>query len=94
MTTITNFNRIRINDTWNFADIASYGDHCSSAFYMTAYEMRGKTIGNSYASRLIQVRKKENQVATFVQMYHDIELPEWWQDSELLYEWKEDTIKD
>lgn len=94
MTTITNFDCIRVNDTWNFADITSYGDHCSNAFYMTAYEMSGKTTDNNYASRLIQVRKRENQVATFVQMYDDIKLPEWWMDSELLYEWKEDTVKD
>lgn len=90
MTTVTNFNRIRINDGWNYADIVAYGGHCSTAFYMTAYEFSGKTRDDNYASRVIQIRKKESQVATFVQMYHDIELPEWWQDSELLYEWKEE----
>lgn len=88
MTTITNFTNIRLNNGENFADVSSYGhSHSSSAFYMTAYEIDG----NKHSSRVIQVRKKDVQIATFVQMYDDIELPEWWQDSELLYEWREDN---
>lgn len=90
MVTVDNFRSIRINNNYNFADITSYGNHCSNAFYMTAYEMSGKSKSNKFASRVIQVRRKENQIATFVQMHSDIGLPEWWTDSELLYEWRED----
>src|SRR5690606_14031104 len=90
MPTITNFTNIRLNNSWNYADVKSYGhSHCDNAFYMVAYEFSGKTTDNKHACRVIQVRRKEYQVATFVQMYDDIELPEWWQDSELVYEWRE-----
>lgn len=74
---LTNFSRARINNTDNFIDIENGGKaHISQCVILTAYE---------FASKVIEVRKKERQVAMFALQFDDIEIPDYWKDAEVIY---------
>jgi hypothetical protein len=74
---ITNFKRLRINDTENFVDVQSCGGHhCSEGLVLTAYD---------FASERIEIRRKDRQTAMFVLKYNDTKIPEYWQDAEVIF---------
>lgn len=86
---LTNFRDFRINDNGNFVDVKATGDnHCSDSFYMVAYEHPNMPT-KDYMKRNIKIMRKERQVATFVSRHNEIEIPSYWQDAELIYEWNE-----
>jgi hypothetical protein len=73
---ITNFKRLRINDSSNFIDVESCGGHSSCGVILTAYD---------FSSKRIEIRRKERQTAMFVLEYSDIQIPEYWQDAEVIF---------
>ena len=74
---LTNFSRARINNAENFVDISNgEKSHISQCVVLTAYE---------FASEVIEVRKKERQVAMFALQYDDISIPEYWKDAEVIF---------
>jgi hypothetical protein len=74
---LTNFSRARINDSKNFIDISNGGKaHISQCVILTAYE---------FASEVIEVRRKERQVAMFTLEFDDIEIPDYWKDAEVMF---------
>jgi hypothetical protein len=73
---ITNFNRIRINDTDNFLDIEGFGGHSNYGVMATAYE---------FASKKIEIRRKDRQIAMFLFEFSDLEIPDYWKDAEVIF---------
>lgn len=74
---LTNFKRLRINDSENFVDVESCGGyHSSEGVMLTAYD---------FASQRIEIRRKERQTAMFVLKYNDVKIPEYWRDAEVIF---------
>lgn len=72
---LTNFKKVRINDTENFVDVQAL-DHSSYGVMLTAYD---------FASEIVEVRRKESQTAMFVLSHGDIEIPDFWKDAEVIF---------
>lgn len=72
---VTNFNRLRVNKE-NFVDIQSFDGHVEYGVMIIAHD---------FSSRRMEIRRKEKQTAMFVFQYSDLEIPEWWQDAEVLF---------
>ena len=78
---IENFDRFRINNSENFVDVSLLPKtHSSDGFMLTAYE---------FTSEVIEVRKKNNQVAMFVMKYDEIKVPDDWKDAEVVFTTRE-----
>lgn len=73
---IENFSRFRINNTGNFVDVQSFGGHSSYGVVLSAYD---------FASKRVEIRRKEKQTAMFVFKYDDLEIPEYWKDADIIF---------
>lgn len=78
---IIDFDRIRVGSEYPIClDIESIHGHESggilAAFY--TYEM-------SDGLKRVELRRREERIALFLFRYEDMDLPEWWQNSELLW---------
>ena len=73
---ITNFERFRINDSETFVDVKSCGGHAEEGVILTAYD---------FANERVEIRRKERQTAMFVLKRKDTEIPEYWQDAEIIF---------
>lgn len=72
---LTNFNKLRINDTENFVDVHAI-DHSNDGVILTAYD---------FASEVVEIRRKNNQTAMFVMKYDDIKISDYWKDAEVIF---------
>lgn len=72
---VRNFDNIRVN-TDNILDIQSFGGHSDYGVMITAYD---------FASKVVEVRRKENKTAMFAFQFSDLEIPEYWKDAEIVF---------
>ena len=89
---ITNFDRVRVGGGFpGSLDIESIGDHESYGVFATAYTCRPDG-SNGYA----QVRKhnKESLVALFSFLLGDLEIPDEWADSVVLWDSRSSVEED
>ena len=80
---ITSFKRIRVGSHYpQTLDIAPIEAHESDGLYASffAFPMINRGM------RRVELRRKDNSFALFLFRYDDMELPDWWKDSELLWE--------
>ncbi|WP_393965792.1 hypothetical protein [Exiguobacterium sp. S22-S28] len=73
---IKNFEKFRIGGDKVFAQVRAL-DHSEYAFMIQA---------STQICKKIQVREKEGVIATFYFEIDDIKIPDWWEDSNLLFE--------
>lgn len=72
---IRNFNKVRVNDE-NFLDVNGFGGHSDYGVMVTAYD---------FASKVVEVRRKEGRTALLAYKFGDLELPDYWKDSEVIF---------
>lgn len=86
---ITDFKRLRLGSLDScFMDVAAIGKHPRSqnGFVVTAYLIGSYKKGLPH---MVEVRKKENQVALITYHISDAEIDQWWQDAEIMFSWTE-----
>ncbi len=44
-------------------------------------------------SQVVKILEKENTIGVFAWLYDDLELPEWWKDAKVIYEYVQPHIK-
>lgn len=77
---ISHFTEIRVGSNFPACfDIKPISDHEKYGVYATIYQ--DKTIDK----KRIELRRKNNHIALFNFYYNDLPLPEYWQDSELIW---------
>ncbi len=46
-----------------------------------------KSTSKDSQSQVVKILEKENTIGVFVWLYDDLELPEWWKDAKVIYEY-------
>ena len=87
---ITNFDKVRFDcgNSSVFVDVQTIDGHSSNGVMTRSYLI--PSFNNKYAKHFVRVIKKGNEVVTFAGVYDDVEIPEYWNDAEVLFEWRQD----
>lgn len=78
---IKNFDNFRIGGKHVFADVKAVNTHSEYGFMVEGYKR---------ITKRIEVREKEGSIAMFCSRFEKIKLPEWWEDSNILFSSTED----
>jgi uncharacterized protein (UPF0261 family) len=80
---IRNFNCVRLGGDNNFIDVSAV-EHSSYGVMVSAYEMANL----KGEKRVIEIRRKNREIAMFVLVHKDLNIGEYWKDAEVLYRYE------
>jgi serine protease inhibitor len=83
MMEIRNFDRVRLGGKDNFIDVRSV-EHSDCGLMISAYEFKN----SEGEKRVIEVRKKNREIALFVLLHNELNIDEYWKDAEVLYRYE------
>jgi hypothetical protein len=83
MMEIRNFDRVRLGGKDNFIDVRSV-EHSDYGLMISAYEFKN----SKGEKRVIEVRKKNREIALFVLLHNELNIDEYWKDAEVLYRYE------